>query len=368
MPITWTPEQLLKHIEEIALAQKLVPIIPKNEKFPLYILFKYPSKEITLRAEVEEDRIMRRAKEDKIITEVEMDKVMRDKRIWTEVDDEKVAEIREKITKWTLKTLDPDISGTSKEYAKELLAKLEEDIFKVEAKRERMLANTAERKARQAKYNFMAWACSYNPETSERYWENYLTFYEKVETELGDQLLAGFLKYLAGHTTEEIRYIARSSLWRLDYIVGQKSNLPLFSGSVAFLTPDQKNLIWWASYYQSIYEMMPDDQPDDWVIQDDESLDKYMEDLHKERSKERSSKRAEKYGGLSAEKMAERLIMRSHPDYFRREYDVVNPHAFDVEGQTDIRIDDDMVGKREDKLKRVIQRVKKFIPPPEEQG
>jgi hypothetical protein len=89
-----------------------------------------------------------------------------------------------------------------------------------------------------------------------------------------------------------------------------------------------------------------------------------MKELHQERSNEQSSRRAEKQGTTSAERMAERLIMRSHPDYLKREYDVVNPHA--IEGQTDIRVDDDMEGRRQEKLKGMIQRAKKFTPKKEE--
>jgi hypothetical protein len=364
MPITWTTEQLLKHIEEVAARQKLIHITIPNDPIPLFILFKYPPRSTVLRAELEESRATYKAKGFKILSEVEMDALMREKGIWSEVDDEKVTDIQEKIVKWTLKTQDPDISPNSKQYAKELILKLEEDLFKTEVRRERMMAQTVERKARQAKYDFMLWACSWDPDTNRRCWDNYLTFCEKVEVNLKNQILSEFLKYLVGHNTEEIRYIARSNLWRLDFVIAQKGNLHLFNRAAVDLTPDQKNLLWWSSYYQSIYELLPDDQPDDWVVQDDEALDKYMKELHQERSNEQSSRRAEKQGTTSAERMAERLIMRSHPDYLKREYDVVNPHA--IEGQTDIRVDDDMEGRRQEKLKGMIQRAKKFTPKKEE--
>ena len=173
-------------------------------------------------------------------------------------------------------------------------------------------------------------------------WDNYLTYYEEVERkniELKNKLLSEFLKYLVGHTTEEIRYIARSNLWRLDYLIAQKGNLHLFPKSSIELTPDQKNLLWWTGYYQSLYEMLPEDQPDDWVIQDDEELDKYMDELHKERSKDRAERKAEKqFGGGSAEKMSTRLVMRSHPEYLDRDYDKANPVAGDT---ADLSIDND---------------------------
>jgi hypothetical protein len=129
---------------------------------------------------------------------------------------------------------------------------------------------------------------------------------------------------LNGKTTEEVRYIARNNLWRISYVIAQKTNTPLFSGAVINLTPDQANLGWWSGYYDSIWQMMPDDQPDEGTIQDDQALDKYMEELHKERSKERVAARAgKKYGTSSALNMKEVLVMRDNPDYLDFNYDKV---------------------------------------------
>jgi hypothetical protein len=357
--IDWDISILQKHIEEITSGQKIIVLEVSNQDLPRFVLLRYPDKRTTLLANLEEERTLRRAKKDKILTEVEMETFMREKKIWTEKDDERVEELQEKITKWKLKVIDPDIGEQSKQYAKELVEKLDIDLFETEKKRERMLSQTAERLARQAKYDYLCWACSFNPDTDERWWKNYLTYCERVETEFKSHLLSEFLHYLIGHTTEEIRYIARNNLWRLDYIIAQKAGLQLFPKAAIDLTPDQKNLLWWTGYYQSLNEMLPEDQPDDWVVQDDEALDKYMESLHQERSKEISNRRAERSTGISAEKMATRLIMRSHPDYFKRQYDQVNPHA---DGKTDIRVDEEGDAYKAKKLKSVIKKSKKFKP------
>ena len=236
---------------------------------------------------------MLRAKNDNMLTEEEMDALMREKGIWTEADDKKVEAIHKLIDLRRRKIADPDVDVTYKPYIQEGIVKLEEELFQAELKRERMMAHTCNRKARQSKYDYMVWACSYDPESGKLIWDNYLTYcaYLERKADLKNKLLSEFLRYLVGHTTEEIRYIARSNLWRLDYLVAQKGNLHLFPKSSIELTPDQKNLLWWTGYYQSIYEMLPEDQPDDWVIQDDEALDEYMEDLHRERSKDRARRK-----------------------------------------------------------------------------
>jgi hypothetical protein len=341
MSIEWNLEDLQLQIEEICFSQRLVQLDLSTQDLPEFILFRYPSRRITLLSNLEERRTMLRAKKDKMLTEEEMDAFMREKGIWKEEDDALVEEIHEKITKWKMKVIDLELSESSRQMAKELIPKLEEDLFKAELKRERMMIHTCNRKARQAKYDYMLWACCYDPDTDELLWDNYLTYCKEVErkVEFKNKLLSEFLRYLVGHTTEEIRYIARSNLWRLDYLVAQKGNLHLFPKSSIELTPDQKNLLWWTGYYQSIYEMLPEDQPDDWVIQDDGALDEYMEELHKERSKDRSERKAEKrFGSTSAEKMDTRLITRSHPEYMNRKYDKVNPKASD---KVDVSLNDD---------------------------
>jgi hypothetical protein len=341
MSIDWTLDELQLTIEQICFSQRLVEVSLFSEDFPIFVIFRYPSRHTTLLANLEERRVMFRAKKDNIMNESEMDKLMRERGIWTEKDDKKVETIHKLLDMNKRKMSDVDIDVTYKPYIQESINKLEEELFQAEKKREIMMSNTAERRARQAKYDYMLWACCFDPETDELLWDNYLTYCKEVErkVELKNKLLSEFLRYLVGHTTEEIRYIARSNLWRLDYLVAQKGNLHLFPKSSIELTPDQKNLLWWTGYYQSIYEMLPEDQPDDWVIQDDGALDEYMEDLHKERSKDRSERRAEKkYGSSTAEKMSTRLIMQSHPEYLDRQYDRANPKAGNV---ADISLKDD---------------------------
>jgi hypothetical protein len=341
MAISWSLEELQRRIEIICYAQTLVQIDLSSEDFPTFVLFQYPSRKITRLASLAETKAIHKAKRDKILTEEEMDTLMRERGIWKEEDDKKVESIHKLIELRKKKIADPDVDPTHKPYIQEGITKLEEELFQAELKRERMLVNTAQRRARQEKYDYMLWACCYDPYTDELLWDNYLTYCSDVErkVELKNKLLSEFLRYLVGHTTEEIRYIARSNLWRLDYLVAQKGNLHLFPKSSIELTPDQKNLLWWTGYYQSIYEMLPEDQPDDWVIQEDEALDEYMEDLHKERSKDRSERKAEKrFGSSSAEKMDTRLITRSHPEYMNRKYDKVNPKASD---KVDVSLNDD---------------------------
>jgi hypothetical protein len=355
-------EELQGLIEDITGGQKLVTIEMDSGE-PEYVIFKHPVKRINKLADIEYDKAFRMGKKLGLQTEEEMEATIRSRGIWTEQDDEKIEGFNNLLIKWRGKLKSPDLTSSAKSLASELIAKTEEDMYQLEKKREIAMVNTIERRARQAKYDYLVWACSYNPETDEKFYNNYLTYCEKVDAELKSKLLGEFLRYLIGHTTEEIRYIARSNLWRIQYVSAQKANMPLFPCSIYDLTPDQLNLIWWSSYYQSIYEMLPDDQPDDRTIEDDEALDKYMEDLHKERSKERASKRAEKkYGSSTAMKLNTALIMRSNPEYWDYEYDKVNP-SMTQEDRSDLTLKDDPRNKgRIHKKTKGIQRSKRFNP------
>jgi len=355
MSIEWSTTDLQKHIDEILHSERLVHI-EYAEDLKLY-LFTYPNRRALQLSEMEYEKTVFRAKKDHFKTEEEMMEFMTSQGIWTDKDVEKAEETRTKIKKWSEKIDNPDISEQAKIYASQLIEKLEEDLWSIELKKERMLLHTVERKSRQAKYDYLLWHCTYNPVTMERLSKNNLTFYEDVEGELRNLILAKFLDYLAGHTTEEIRYIARNNLWRVNYVSATKANMPLFPCSIVDLSPDQLNLVWWSSYYQSIYEMLPDDQPEDWVIEDDQLLDKHMEDLHRERSKDSQTRRAEKkYGTRTAMKMQEALVFQSHPDYERMQYDQV-PDVMKTlkKGQTDVNLKDDpkMKGERRKKSQSV---------------
>jgi hypothetical protein len=363
--LDWTFEQLQKSIEEICAGEKLVHVTQSISTIPMYVVFKHPTRKIVRLADIHIDKIMRRAKSDGFMTEAEMDIFMREKGIWTDDDDLKVESIHKLIDLRKKKLDDPEIEDANKPYIQEAVVKLEQELYDAELKRERMMSNTSERVARQEKYDYLTWACSYNPETDERIWDsyiNYLTYCKEVDAVIKGSLLNEFLKFLVGHTTEQIRYIARNNIWRIDYMVAQAGGMHLLPRSPLDLTPDQKNLIWWTKYYQSIYDMMPDDQPDEYTIEDDEALDEYMAELHKERSQERTNRRAEKrYGTSKAANMTTRLFMRSHPDYLIQKYDKANPTVNSNKAAITLADDPRMSKQHHQKVKR-IQKSKRFVP------
>lgn len=360
MAIEWSIPELQKHLDEIVSGERFFDV--EHEDTLRCFLFRYPDKKGMQLSEVQQARAAFKARKGNIKTEEEMLQVIKDRKIWTEEDDEAVAEIKEKIDKWKAKLVDPDVKGTAKDYAAQLIEKLENDSWAIEVKKERMLVHTVERKSRQEKYNYLLWYCTTDLDTGERLSKDYLTLSDLIEERLRNDLLSEFLKFLAGHSTEEVRYLARNNLWRVNYVSATKANMPLFPRAVTELTPDQLNLIWWSSYYQSIYELLPEDQPEDWVIEDDELLDKHMAELHKERTKDNQSRRSErKFGTSTAMKMKEALVFRSHPDYQRLQYDAVPEGGNPNQVNKDLRDDPNMKGAQHKKTKG-IARSRRYVP------
>lgn len=335
--INWSIEELQKVIDEIVSGERLVEI--ESKAGPMFIVLRYPSRSEIRASEVKMSQTMHRAIKDNFLTEEQMMYHIQQRGIWTAEDDEKVEDFKEKIEKWREKLKPQDLTDKARSQITEAIELLEKKIFETEYKKEVMLINTAERKARQEKYEYLVWCCSYDPETNERIWNNYLTYCRLMDTEFKGKLLGELLRYLGGRKTEEVRYIARSNLWRISYVIAQKTNTPLFPRAVIDLTPDQTNLAWWSGYYDGIYQMMPEDQPDDRTIEDDEALDKYMEELHKERSRERQDARLNKrntLGAKSARNMKTQLIMRENPDYMNLEYNKPPTHLHGDKTDSDV--------------------------------
>ena len=89
---------------------------------------------------------------------------------------------------------------------------------------------------------------------------------------------------LNGVTVETVRFVARSTLWRIRYSGSMKTSDPLFGVATSCYTTDQLNLAYWSNYYDNIYSMMPEDRPQDVIIEDDKSLDAFMAEYYKELS------------------------------------------------------------------------------------
>jgi hypothetical protein len=73
--------------------------------------------------------------------------------------------------------------------------------------------------------------------------------------------------------------------------------------------------MYWSHFYQSVYEMMPDDRPSDDIIEDDDALDAYMKDYYDEKSRERAASQGQSKnrGKNTAWNHQENIVFKSNP-------------------------------------------------------
>jgi hypothetical protein len=78
--------------------------------------------------------------------------------------------------------------------------------------------------------------------------------------------------------------------------------------------------MYWSNFYQNIYEMMPDDRPDDDVIESDTMLDAYMEEYYKGIEQNRTISRS-RGRGSNAFDSDEVIVTRFSELYEQLDYD-----------------------------------------------
>lgn len=318
MPIFWDLDKTQEKIEEIGSAEKITYL----EESDRYVLFKYPSSYEFKLATVEEQKLIRQGLKDGFLSVEEMTKALLDRGIWKIEYEEKVIELRSKIS--GLKVVKDDPSLTKTETRRKVLSdsidKLEKELLDLEWIKESKLEQTAERKAKRARLDYLCWCSAHDLETRKKIFKSFGEYMISGNPELRADLLTNFINFIGGHTTEEIRFLARSNAWRVNFIVATQANTTLFNRAAIDFTPDQKNLVYWSYFYKNIYEMLPDDRPDDETIDNDEELDKWLEDYHQRRAEERQSARLTKVGSSSAMNKDEVLVFRSNPMYNKIEY------------------------------------------------
>jgi len=98
-----------------------------------------------------------------------------------------------------------------------------------------------------------------------------------------DGLASSYLQNLRTDTSI-IRKVARSNHWRFRWAVGKNNAESLFGRPIYDLSVTQQELLFWSQVYDSAIEAY--EPPPNFVIEDDEKFDKWLEEKGKEREKE----------------------------------------------------------------------------------
>ena len=201
------------------------------------------------------------------------------------------------------------------------IEKLESELVDIRTKRTSYLINTYESVASQEKLDYLVWASLFDL-ADKRVWDTFDDYMNETDMEVKNILYAKSIEFLYGFDIKDLRYIARHPEWRVRYTSFLKGNFPLYPCSPDNYTKDQLGLMHWSNYYQSIYDMLPEDRPDDAIIEDDAKLDKYMEEYFKELEQSRKISHARNKGADAFDR-EEVIVTRFNELYEDLDYDKV---------------------------------------------
>jgi hypothetical protein len=305
-------EELERYIGEICAGKKLVYVEDgKGVQIPL--LFRHASYRDKELSTFIYKRALKEAEEAELPTISEMETLIKERGLFSKVDQEKLEKLESKREGQRVILAKTTRVPAKRDRIKDIIENLDRAILELRLKKERLFDFTRERKSAEEKMLYLAWAGSLDPFSGNLYWRTYDDFKSEKDYVFRKRVFVEYTIYHYGVEQKTIRAIARSGLWRIRYTTALKTSESLFGRPIPDYTPDQLMLIYWSHYYQSIYEMLPDDRPPESIIEDDAALDAYMKDWMAEKSRgDTASRSKSKYGAPTAWDYNETLVMRSN--------------------------------------------------------
>jgi len=299
-------EKIEQFLEQISTGTKIVDVDDKP------LLFKYPDIDNRLRARRIYGLEYKKAIEEGLLSNEGMRKIIEERELITRKDKLELLSLRSKLEAQKVLLAKTTKVRARQDRVKEVISNLEVEIQKIEYKERSKYSMTAETRAEEARILYLCWANCYDFFTNKLYWNSYDLFRDESDYLFRQKVTSEFIVFYSGIPTSRIRAIARSNLWRIKYVTSLKTSEPLFGVPTSEYTNDMLNLVYWSHYYQNIYEMMPEDQPPEHIIEDDESLDAYLKDYYNERSQDAAARKDKKKrrGKLSAFDQEEVIVTK----------------------------------------------------------
>jgi len=307
-----TTEEIEQYLEQISTGTKIVDVDDKP------LLFKHPDINNRLRTRRIYKIEYEKAMEEGLLSNEGMRKIIEERGLITEKDKLELSSLRSKLDAQKVLLAKTTKVRARQDRVKEVISNLEAEIQKIEYKERSKYSMTAETRAEEAKILYLCWANCYDFFTNKLYWDSYDLFMAEPDYLFRQKVTSEFIVFYSGIPTSRVRAIARSNLWRIKYVTSLKTSEPLFGVPTSEYTNDMLNLAYWSHYYQNIYEMMPEDQPPEHIIEDDESLDAYLKDYYDERTQEAAARKDKKKhrGKLSAFDQEEVIVTKVASDLY----------------------------------------------------
>ena len=309
-------EEIERYIDQISSGSKILDIGDE------VVLFKFPSRYDLMISRRLYDKEYNSSIEEGLLSVDKMKELMKDRNLLTPEDHRKLSSLKSKLEAQKVLLAKTVKVKANQDRIKGIIHKLEDEIRAIEIKERSKFSMTAETKAEEYKILYLCWSSVYNFMTEELLWSEFDLFLNECRLVFRQNVISEFILFYGGIPTSHIRSIARSNLWRIRYVTSLKTSEPLFGVPASQYTNDMLNLAYWSHYYQNIYEMLPDDQPSENIIKDDEALDAYLNDYYKERKQESIANRdKKKFGKLSAFDKDEVIVTKANELYEDIDYD-----------------------------------------------
>lgn len=314
-----TYDEIDKYLEQVFTGTKAVDIDDD------VVLFKFPDLKTRMYARRIYEYEYKRSIEDGLLPVDEMKKLLESRQLITDSDKNTLKKLKGQLEAQKVLLGKTTRVKANQDRIKKVIYDLEEKIRVIEYKERSKLYMSAENKAEESRLLYLCWASSFDLYTDKLFWSKYEDFLHEHNLTFRSKVVSEFILFFSGIPTPAIRAISRSNLWRIRYMTSLKTSDPLFGRAAAEYTNDMLNLAYWSHYYQNVYEMLPDSQPSELVIEDDDALDAYLKSYYDEQKREaqiRQHRRPNKANKLSAFDKEEVIVTRGSELYQDIEYDV----------------------------------------------
>jgi len=291
-----TSEEIENYLDQISSASKVVDVDDK------VLLFKYPSVDNKMESRRIYQLEYNKSLDEGLLSTSGMKDLIKERHLITDEEKHELSSLRSKLDAQKVLLAKTTRVRARQDRVKDIIHDIEKKIRDIEYKEKSKFSMTAETKAEEAKILYLCWSNSYNFFTKNLYWNLYNEFLNETDYLFRQKVTSEFILFYGGISTEYIRTIARSNLWRIKYVTSMKTSEHLFGIPTSKYTNDMLNLAYWSHYYQNIYEMLEEDRPPEDIIEDDEALDSYMKDYYDERTRDVAARKSKnKHSGkLSA--------------------------------------------------------------------
>lgn len=280
--------EIEKEIRKILWGKSIVSAKDCNGQSKTYVLRSLTMSEMNY-LDFIYDQCFNESIESGLLSKEELDFFYKNNEIWTDEDEQELKDLKKEIAKQKGLKSKLKANKTKIKILSNKIKKLEDKLSNMIAYKQDLDSCSAEKHAEEISNRHMI-HLSATDKFGKRLWEEDEDFLNCTDEKLIYNLTINYYKnnFLSD---KQLRKIARSGVWRYRWSAS-KNGESLFGKPISEWTSVQNHLVYWSQYYDYIYENP--DRPDDATIEDDDSIDRWMENESKKNKKSRVSKKSNK--------------------------------------------------------------------------